>query len=619
MSESFYRHYEQELLFIRQMSQEFAQQYPAAAGRLLLEPNRSVDPHVERLIESFAFLTARVQQKLDDDFPELTDALLNILYPHYLAPIPSSTIVQFELDASNAQPGGVTVERHSQLHTQKIGDVACLFRTCYPVTLWPISVVSAGLLGPPFPPAWQPPRGTVAALRLQLECLGDKPFSALSMDALRFYLDGDQQLIARLYELIFNRTSQVVFRSLDEDSGVPPVVLEPQSCLRQVGFERDEGLYPYPNQSFLGYRLLTEFFAFPEKFLFFDLSGWQRAAQAGFGKQVEVVLYFDRTFASLQREINAQNFRLGCTPAVNLFEQTAEPIQLTEQKYEYRVVPDVHQPLGMEVYSVDRVTGVDTRANREYKPFYSVGHGQTANGTDVDEAYWYALRKSSPVANDSGTDVYLHLLDLAFDPRLPAESVLIAHTTCTNRDLPATLEQLGGDSLRLELEAAVPLSGVRCLRSPSAPLRPPRRRNAHWRLLSHLSLNHLSINDPVEGRATLQEILRLYDFSESRRGQQLAAVNRQFVEGITAVSSRRVVGRTGGPTASGFCRGVEVTIELDEQKYVGTGAFLFASVLERFLGLYASVNSFSQLVVKTEQSDGLLKKWAPRAGELQLV
>ena len=621
MSDTLYRYYERELLHIRQMAQEFAEQYPAAAGRLLLEPNRSVDPHVERLIEGFAFLTARVQQKLDDDFPELTDALLSVLYPHYLAPIPSMAVVQFELDPANAQPGGLTIPRGSQLHTPPVDGVACRFRTSYPVALWPVALTEARLQSPPFPPGWQPPPKTAAALRLTFECQGQMRFSDLDLDWLRLHLFGDNPLVASLYELIFNNTLQVAFRSLDSDSRQAPLVLRPQECLRQVGFDRDEGLLPYPSQSFLGYRLLTEFFAFPAKFHFVDLAGWRRAAGADFGRRLEVVLFLDRTLPNLEQEVNASTFRLGATPIVNLFQQTAEPIPLTHTRTEYRVVPEVHHQPEMEVYSIDEVTAADPRSTTEFRPFYSFRHDSSWNPDRGDRAFWYGSRRPSPLDGDRGTEVYLHLVDLDFDPRLPADAVIVARTTCTNRDLPIKLRQ-AGEALAFELEAAVPLRGIRCLRTPTVPLRPPLGRNGHWRLISHLSLNHLSLSGD-EGRSALQEMLRLYDFSDPEAGQQLAAVNRQLIEGILSVESRRTVGRVPGSTADavagGFCRGLEVTVELDEQKYVGTGTFLFASVLERFLGLYASLNSFTQLVARTHQGEGCLKRWAPRSGDLQLA
>jgi type VI secretion system protein ImpG len=618
MSEELFQYYDRELLFIRQLGQEFAKRYPMVAKRLLLEQDRSNDPHVERLIESFAFLTARVHHKLDDEFPELTDSLLGVLYPHYLAPIPSMSILQFELDAGRAQlPNGFRIDKQSPLHTQAVGDLPCKFRTCYPVTLWPVNLTSAKFQPPPFPPGIKPPPRAVAALRLQLNCQGEMQFSTLSLDRLRFYLHGDNELIANLYEVLFNNTIQVVFRPVDRDAKQPQIILEPRDCLFQVGFERDEGLLPYPSQSFLGYRLLTEFFTFPQKFLFLDLGGWRRVAQAGYSNRIEVVFFFNRTLPSLEQGVDTQTFRLGCTPIINLFDQPAEPIQLTQARFEYRVVPDVTHPQGMEVYSVDSVTSIDpiTNSKTEYQPFYSFRHGRS---WEEQQAFWHTTRRPSLAKDDRGTEVHIHLVDLSFNPKLPAESVIILRTTCTNRDLVNQLQH-SGDDLLIELEAAAPLSRIRCLRSPTAPLRPPLRRGAHWRLISHLSLNHLSLADAGEGRDALQEILRLYDFSDPMAGQQLASITRQVIEGIMSVSSRRVIGRTGGPTSSGFARGMEVTVEFDEQKYIGIGVFLFACVLERFLGLYASVNSFSQLIGRTKQGEGYFKKWPPRAADQQLL
>jgi type VI secretion system protein ImpG len=618
MSDSLYPYYERELLFIRQMAQGFAKQYPAAAGRLLLEPNRSVDPHVERLIESFALLTARVQHKLDDEFPELTESLLGVLYPHYLAPIPSMSIIQFVLDATVAPvTEGFVIDKHSRLHTQPVNDLPVKFRTCYPVTLWPVEVTAAKFQTPPYPAGLQAPPKTAAIVRLQLECQGGVKFNKLTLDKLRFHLTGDPDVTANLYEYIFNRTTQVAIRPLDGDTKQPPIVLAPEQCLSQVGFERDEGMLPYPNHSFLGYRLLTEFFAFPSKFFFFDLSGLQRACQAGFQNKLEIVFFLNRTLSVLEQGVEAQTFRLGCTPVINLFEQVAEPISLTHARTEYLITPDVTNPTGMEIYSVNSVTSTEptTGANTEYQPFYSFSHG---NNRDTQQCFWYASRRASTRAGDRGTEVDLTLVDLGFNPRLPTDSTLVVRTTCTNRDLPFQLQRMG-DQLYIELEAAAPLAAIRCLRAPTVPLRPPLRRGAHWRLISHLLLNHLSIADATTGREALREILRLYDFSDPETGQQLAAVVGNLIDGILTVSSRRVVGRTGTSAAHGFCRGVEVNIEFDEQKYFGTGAFLFASVLERFLGLYASINSFTQLVAKTKQGEGYFKRWPPRAGELQLL
>ncbi|HKD35420.1 MAG TPA: type VI secretion system baseplate subunit TssF, partial [Pirellulales bacterium] len=412
-------YYERELIFIRQFAQEFAERYPAAAGRLLLEPNRSGDPHVERLIESFALLAGRIHHKLDDEFPELTEALLSVLYPHYLAPVPSMAVVQFDLDATRGPlPDGFFIPRGSRLQTARIGNQPCRFRTGYPVTLWPIELTSAALQSPPFPREYEPPRRTAAALRLQFECQSGLSFSKLSLEDLRLYLFGEGHVVGMLYELIFNHTMQVVFRPLDGPPTTRPIVLSPEECLSQVGFNPDEGLLPYPARSFMGYRLLSEFFAMKEKFQFVDLGCWQRVKHAGFGKKLEVVLYLNHTIPRVQEWVDQSTFRLGCAPIVNLFEQIAEPIVLNQERYEYRIVPDVAAPRGMEIYSIDEVTSTDpeTSVTTTYRPFYSYHH--TRDG-DHGETFWHASRRGSTLEGDRGTEVFLHLTDLDFHPRLP--------------------------------------------------------------------------------------------------------------------------------------------------------------------------------------------------------
>lgn len=618
MIDTLFPYYERELIFIRQFAQDFAKQYPAAAARLRLEPTQSTDPHIERLIESFALLAGRVHHKLDDEFPELTDALLGLLYPHYLAPVPSMAIVQFELDAERATlPDGFHLEKHSTVSTTQLSEGACKYRTGYPTTLWPIAVTSAELLSPPFPAGYLPPPRTSAALCLRLECQGSLSFSELSLDRLRFFLNGENHIIGKLYGMLFAQVTQVVFRPIASESELPSFTLAPGNCLFQVGFNNDEILLPYPRRSFPGYCLLTELFSFPSKFQFMDLAGFPKLRQAGYGKHVEVVFYFNQPIAGLQQAVDAGTFRLGCTPVINLFEQTAEPIDVTQRRHEYRIVPDVARPMSTEVYSVDSVMSIDptTSTTTEYQPFYSFRHGVHR---DTQHAFWYASRRSGPDEKDRGSDVFLTLVDLDFNPGQPGGDTLVVRTTCTNRNLPEQLQKLG-DSLTLKLEAAAPLSAIRCLRAPSQSLRLPMRKRAYWRLLSHLSLNYLSLSDSEDGLDALKEILRLYDYSDAQMDAQQAAVNRLMVEGLAALSSRQVVGRVGPAATGGFATGVEVTVSFDEKNYVGIGVFLMASVLERFLGQYVSINSFTQFVAKTVQGEEIVKKWPPRVGNLPLL
>jgi len=618
VSEALYPYYERELVFIRQLAREFGQRYPAEAGRLLLEPDRSGDPHVERLIQAFALIAARIHRKLDDEFPELTDSLLAVLYPHYLAPVPSMAILQFDLDPARGQlPDGFAIPAHSRLRTRALGDLMCRYRTGYPVTLWPVKVARAQYLLPPFPSGSSPPPKTASILRIELECFGGMSFSDLSLERLRFFLSGEPQLIATLYTALFNECTQVTFRPAGPVQGPAPLTVQPADCLGQVGFETTDGLIPYPESSFLGYRLLTEFFAFPAKFQFVDLLGWERIRREGFGQRLEVLFYFNTSSELLQQGVGIETFLLGCTPIVNLFEQTAEPVPLTEAKYEYQVVPDVTNPDGMEVFAVNSVSSTDLNSGRtvEFSPFYSVRHG---GDEGPRRTFWYAARRPSRRDKDRGTDVFLNLVDLDFNPQVSANSTLIVDTTCTNRDLPTRIRKLG-ERLPFELEAAAPLARIRCVRAPTPSLRPPPRRGRYWRLISHLSLNHLSITDSTRGREALQEILRLYDFADPEVENEEKSLASQLIEGIISINSRRKVGRVGADheAESGFCRGVEVTLELDEEKYLGIGTYLFSSVLERFLGLYTSINSFTQLVSRTKQ--GSLKRWPPRAGELPLL
>jgi type VI secretion system protein ImpG len=600
MADELLPYYERELSFIRQMAGEFAAKYPKIASRLLLESDKAEDPHVERLIQAFAFLTARVHHKIDDEYPEITESLLNVLYPHYLAPIPSMSIAQFVLDPDQGKlTGGYPISKGAALYSRPIGGSPCRFRTCYPVTLWPIEVISARLdsldrLGPTH-------KAAVSVLKLDLRCLGGTKISEMDLHRLRFFLHGESPLVHAIYESLVNNACEVQLRDPNK-KGASPIVLS-KACLQPVGFGADEGILPYGPRSFLGYRLLQEYFSFPEKFLFVDLLELDRAARAGAADQLEVLIFLDR-LPPIEQPVTKDTFRLGCAPVVNLFEQIAEPIRLSHAQTEYRVIPDVRRQNTTEVYSVDSAisTSPHLEEAREFEPFYSVKH---ASGREKQQAFWYTARRPSQRPGDTGTEVYISLVDLNFRPALPPVETLTLHTTCSNRDLPGKLP-FGGDQGDFELEGAAPLSRIRCLRKPTEALRPPLRRSTQWRLISHLSLNYLSLCEG--GREALQEILKLYDISDS-------SANRQQIAGITKMTSRQIVGRPVSMAWNGFCRGLEVTIEFDEQKYVGSGVFLFASTLEKFLGLYTSLNSFTQLIAISQQREQPLKRWPPRAGE----
>jgi type VI secretion system protein ImpG len=615
-------YYERELIFLRQMGAEFAEKYPKIAGRLTLEPDKCEDPHVERMIEAFAFLAGRIHLKLDDELPEITEAFLNVLYPHYLAPIPSMSIAKFSLDPAQGKlTAAYKIERGTILYSRPIQGSPCRFRTSYPVTLWPVEVVSGSYESSD--PMSSQGRWETAEIRIGMRCVNDTRLSQLKagqdqndppLDSLRFYLSGEPQLVYPLYEAILNNAVNVELRPRARGKGTRKLassIMLPASSLKPVGFGEDEGMLGYTARSFPGYRLLSEYFAFPEKFLFFDVTGLGEAARAGFGELFDIVIHV-RNVTPPRTPVKADTFQLGCSPIINLFRKVAEPIDFTHQQREYRVIPDVHQQWGVEIYSIDSVYSVapNTEVVKDFRPFYSFGHSYEREDAS---GFWYATRRPSERRGDQGTDVYISFVDLNFNLRLPGVETVTVGATCTNRDLPSQLP-FGSKDGDFEVENAGPLSRVRCLRKPTDTFRPPMRRGAHWRLISHLTLNRLSlVGDQKDGAPeALREILLLYDFLDS-------AATRKHIRGIDRVVSRRVVRQTGSRIGTGFVRGVETTIEFDETQYVGGGVFLFASVLERFLGLYTSVNSFNQLVARTKQREGELKRWTPRAGEQVLL
>lgn len=389
-----------------------------------------------------------------------------------------------------------------------------------------------------------------------------------------------------------------------------PVIIPAADAIRQVGFHETEAILPYTKRSFAGYRLLTEYFSFPYKFLFFDLLGIDQAIANKFGSRFDILIHLKDVTPPIA-PVTAETFRMGCTPIVNLFSRLADPVYLSQQKYEYQIIPDVHRQSTTEIYSVDEVVTSDPRTNttREFSPFYSLKH---AYGEQMEKAFWYPVRRPSQRPDDRGTEIFMSLVDMNFNPQAPAVEVLNVKTTCTNRDLPARLP-FGGKEGDFEVEGTALLSRVRCLTKPSETTRPPQRRSAQWRLISHLNLNYLSLVSGENGTPeALQEILHLYNFNDS-------SVTRKQILGITGIESRKAVRQIGGRVGTGFVRGIETTLTFDEEQFVGSGMFLFACVLERFLGLYASVNSFNQVAIRSEQREERIKLFPPRAGEQNLL
>jgi len=601
MSDALLPYFDRELNAIRRLAADFAVAHPKIAGRLRLAPEAVDDPHVERLLEGVAFVAARVHHRLDDEFPELTDALLGVLYPHYLAPVPSGAIVQFRPPPDFALP--MRVAPALALESEPVHGEACRYRTAWPVQLWPISIESVRLSGLPLTaPANPLAAGAVAVLRIALKCASaDLGFAQLGLERLRFFLHGAGNVSAPLYELLCAHTLSVAYAVGPTD---PAPVIVPANAIEPVGFAPEEALLPWPARCFAGFRLLTEYFALPEKFLFVDFTRMDGKTLLVDGDRLEIFVYLDRALPDLERAIDADTLALFCTPIVNLFPQRCEPIRMTHTETEYRVVPDARRPSAMEVWQVERVreTGPDGAA-RPWRPFYRLTHADVE--TETEAGFYHSVRRDT-AAPLTGSEVYLAPHDPYFDPDAPAESVLSVDALCLNRDLPAGLPFGGGHpELRL-VENFAAVSRVVCLTAPTPTLRPPLRERHFWRLVSHLSLGHLSVVGGAEGAAALREVLRLYDFRH-------AAETRAAIEGLIGVSgapgTARVPGRAGA-----FCRGLEVTLEFEQRAWQDSGLYLMAAVLDRFLALHATVNSFTRTKARLRGQPGLAAVWPARAG-----
>lgn len=601
-------YYESELSFLRTMGAEFADKYPTVASHLLLGPTGSEDPHVERLIEAFAFLAARVHLRIDDDFPEIVESFLNVLYPHYLRPMPSFSVVEFNADPEKGKlTTNLRIPRESLLYSRPVDNIQCKFRTCYDATVHPVRVSSACWRAPERldPPVKAPE--AVSAASIVLTCFPDVEFKKLGLESLRFFLHGEAKDVYTLYELLLNNCIRILVRNPEDPK--QRIIELPRDSVRGMGFRDDEAVLPYPKRSFTGYRILQEYFTFPDKFLFLELGNLGVLASEVFTTKAEIIFLISRfergdRQQSLEINVNASTFKLGCTPIVNLFPVSAEPILMEQIRFEYPVIPDVRRRHALEVFSIDnvRTSSPDRREVTQYEPFYSSQHGRT----NRDQTFWNATRRASTREHDAGTEVFLSLVDTSGRAAKMGSETLNIKCTCTNRDLPARLPPIS----EFDLEGGSAVKRIVSLQKPSPTLRPPLRKGLQWRLISHFSLNYLSLTE--DGRGALQELLRLYNFTDQ------PTLERQ-IAGITALGSKRHFARVISEHGISFARGVRVNMEMDEEMFVGSGVFLFASVLEHFLAMYVSLNSFSQLIVRTKQRKENLREWQPRSGQKILL
>ncbi|PHV13178.1 type VI secretion system baseplate subunit TssF [Chitinimonas sp. BJB300] len=604
-------YYERELAVLKRHAREFAEQYPKIAGRLLMSGEAVEDPHVERLIQSFALLASRVHKKLDDEYPQLTNALFQTLYPQYLRPYPSCSIAR--LAGATAQlTTPVKIARGTAMQSRPVKGIACKFHTAFDVTLLPVSIEEVV-----YATDWTPPGGTqipntaTAMLTVGINGLADQlPLNQALQQPLRIFLDAEPSVVALLREALFQRCITVAV-----DTGFGPWKLIQKPLVQSVGFAADEALVEDDARSHSAYRLLTEYFIFPEKFNFIDLDLAPVVTTMPGGLR-KLKLHFllatardDRRFDRLLDSLSTANFQLFCTPVVNLFKQHAEPIRLSHKQVQYTVLPDARRPQAFEVYAVERVAQVRENADgavvHAFYPFYSLKHGTPT----ADGRYWQVIRDEHLIERSPGFEYQITVVDPDFNPAAEDVETLSIDLTCTNRDLPAQLPiaQAGGD---LFAEGVAAVKSIQLLRKPTVPARFKHTGDGAWRLVSQLTLNHWSVSD--DAGDGLRELLTLYDLARSSQ-------NRRAIDGVVRVSSSACSARMAGNPFPTFIRGMEIRIAVRPDYFVGSGIWLFAELLSHVFGLAVNLNSFTRIVLEDAETGEVLRECLPRNGLRPIV
>jgi type VI secretion system protein ImpG len=579
----FSKYYETELAYLRELGRAYALAHPGTAG-LLAE--RSGDPDVERLLEGFAFVAARIRERTDDAVPEVVHGVADLLLPHYLRPIPACTIVEFTPQA-RALRSAVRVARGAEVASTPVEGTSCVFRTTQDLTLLPVTLGETVL---------ETPSATQPLLRVQVNAPAQGKEELLAAGRLRFFLHGEYPLVSTLFLWLFRHCQAV---SVGEPGSATPGVRLPPGSIRPVSFSSDAALFPWPRMASEGYRVVQEYFTLPQKFLFFDVVNLPDAA-AAIRERFELRFDFERP-AALQQRVPRDVLRLHCVPAINLFRAEGEPIRVEAPGQEQLIRASGVDPKAMEVYSVDQVVALRAgQSEREQvRPFTDFAHVGSS-------AVFYHLRRSlSPI--DDGVDTYLALESPQNVPPQLDERTLSLDLTCTNRSLPG---QLRIGDVSVPTPASPTLARFTNLLPVSQPLRPPLGSELLWRVIAHLSLVKRSLAEPE----LLASVLGLYNF-QALGDEPVGRANTRRIEAVRGVqveASRQLF-------QGAMVRGQRTLVEVEESGFVGPGdLFLFGWALDELFAANLTLNAFHSLRVRQNPSKTEYA-WTPRTGSQPLL
>ncbi|WP_341645963.1 type VI secretion system baseplate subunit TssF [Thauera sp. SDU_THAU2] len=617
MDERFLDYYNRELAYLRELGGEFAVAFPKVAGRLGMQGETVADPYVERLVESFAFLAARIHVKIDAEFPRFSQRLLEVVYPHYLAPTPAMAIACLDgagLDGGSADGGAGRLPRGTRMTSNAVagGRTECSFVTAHDIDVWPLEIleVRTDLPGDRLPlGALAGKKAVKGVLRIRLRFT--RPEAALGPlpDRLCFHIAADEPDAGLLYEAVLGHGIGAVISELD---GSGAQLLAAPDTLRAEGFDAAQALLPTDARVFQGYRLLHEYFAFPARYLFFSIGGVGTVLSCLEAESFEIAILLDCDPAAVAPVVGNRCLLLNCVPIINLFPSSGKRLPVDPGALEHHIVPDRTRPLDYEVYQVFGIDGFDRSNNavRSFSPFYK----HVGETTRASEAFFSARREPRRLSEVGGRDggrsgyrgseVFVSLVDTREAPWPEHVEQIAVDMLLTNRDLPLFLPS--GASLRVDTR--LPLRGATIVKGPSRPRPQVAEREMTWRLISHLSINYLALRDmdAGSGAALLRELLGLY-------AALADPVVARHAESIVATHARAVNRRlpVAGPLV--FGRGVAVDVTVDERPFAGGSPYLFGAVLEQFLSRHVSMNMFCELNLHST-TRGKLAAWPPRWG-----
>jgi len=599
LSKKLLSYYQNELSYLRKYGKRFSRHFPKVARRLGMSDGLSEDPHVERIIESFALVTAQIQQRLDEDMPEVTEALLTVLAPQFLRPYPSVCIVQMQPDKRiSGLTTGCEVEAGTMLYTRQSEEHVCHFRTLYPVIMEPMTLEETSL------------RFDNSTLRWQLELrLQVWPGAILNSPSLRFYLNGSSLAVNILYTLINDE-----IEAFSLVCGEKHYLLS-ESDIQVVGFNRAESILECDPRISPVYALLQDYFYFPQKFHFIDFS-----LPAGLTvtsnevmlfrlrfRQCAMVAMLDKIACSVDRHF----FRLHCTPAVNLFPMRAEPLVPHDDTAEYPVRPDIRHGDAIGIWSVNSVCATHKTGNeistRDIAPLFGLSHSVTGGEQGT---YWQCMQRETVDESGPANRLFIAFSDRGEKPLTPKNDLINIELTCYDRDIPSSIRN-GNPEGDFESDLAVAGVTITALTRPTRTVSQPVKQASRWRLISHLSLNHMLISGD-NGVQVLKETFALYNINDNPAIQQLIGLIRHVV--VTPVTARLV---SNDPLS--MARGVEICVTFQSSAAEEPEYFLFCRFIEHFLSLYAPVNSFSQVVTCIEFHQESRRVWPVRSGRLSWI